>query len=107
MHLEYVRTLFGPGTCNDTRSKMQKEHGIPAAPVTTGLSPEELEAERVAEQEKIDNAVPLTEEEQAEKEALSSTGFENWSRRDYQQFVRALENHGWYALFVVKIFNES
>lgn len=59
------------------------------------VSPEELEAEREAEQKKIDEAVPLTEEEQTEKEQLISEGFENWSRRDFQQFIKALESHGW------------
>jgi hypothetical protein len=40
-------------------------------------------------------AEPLTEAEQEEKEALIAKGFEDWSRRDFQQFVRALENYGW------------
>lgn len=40
-------------------------------------------------------AEPLTEEEQAEKEELLAQGFEDWSRRDFQQFVRALESYGW------------
>ncbi|KAI5120574.1 hypothetical protein M0805_002524 [Coniferiporia weirii] len=76
----------------------RKEHDIPATvreAQGTTVTPEELEAEREAEQKKIDEAIPLTEEEQAEKEELISQGFENWSRRDFQQFVRALETHGW------------
>jgi SWI/SNF-related matrix-associated actin-dependent regulator of chromatin subfamily A member 5 len=40
-------------------------------------------------------AEPLTDAEQAEKEALIRKGFEDWSRRDFQQFVRALEAYGW------------
>ena len=40
-------------------------------------------------------AEPLTEEEQAEKEELLKQGFEDWSRRDFQQFVRSLETYGW------------
>lgn len=40
-------------------------------------------------------AEPLTEQEIEEKEELISQGFEDWSRRDFQQFVRALENYGW------------
>lgn len=47
----------------------------------------EREAQREAEQSIIDNAVPLTEEEQAEKEELSEQGFETWNRRDFQQFI--------------------
>ncbi|KAI0321200.1 P-loop containing nucleoside triphosphate hydrolase protein [Amylostereum chailletii] len=58
-------------------------------------TPEKLEAERQAAQEFIDNAEPLTEEEMAEKDWLAAQGFEAWSRRDFQQFVRALEAYGW------------
>lgn len=76
----------------------QKENGLLPPPSRPDLTPEELEAEREVEQKKIDEAVPLTEEETAEKEMLITQGFENWSRRDFQQFVRALETHGWYVL---------
>jgi SWI/SNF-related matrix-associated actin-dependent regulator of chromatin subfamily A member 5 len=55
---------------------------------------EALEAERVKEQEKIDNAVPLTEEEQQEKQSLVGQGFENWTRKDFLAFVKACERHG-------------
>ncbi|KAH7886369.1 SNF2 family N-terminal domain-containing protein [Phlebopus sp. FC_14] len=58
-------------------------------------TPEKLEAERAAAQEFIDTAEPLTEEEQALKERYSESGFYDWSRRDFQQFVRALESYGW------------
>ncbi|KAF8835498.1 hypothetical protein BDN67DRAFT_1072395 [Paxillus ammoniavirescens] len=58
-------------------------------------TPEKLEAERAAAQEFIDTAEPLTEEEQALKEKYSESGFHDWSRRDFQQFVRALESYGW------------
>ncbi|KAK7030739.1 SNF2 family N-terminal domain-containing protein [Favolaschia claudopus] len=73
-------------------------NGIPAtvrestAPEDT---PERLEEERVAAQEFIDNAEPLTEEELQRKDELIEQGFPDWSRRDYQQFVKALESHGW------------
>ncbi|KAH8104394.1 ISWI, HAND domain-containing protein [Phellopilus nigrolimitatus] len=67
----------------------------------TNVTPEELEAERDAEQKRIDEAEPLTEEEVAEKDEPISQGFENWSRRDFQQFVRALETHGWMEDFEV------
>lgn len=40
-------------------------------------------------------AEPLTEEEIAQKEAYTEDGFADWSRRDFQQFVRALEAYGW------------
>ena len=64
-------------------------------------STEDLEKERQAAQEVIDNAEPLAEEEQAEKEALIKQGFESWSKRDFQQFIRALESYGWYRIPIV------
>jgi len=56
---------------------------------------EQLEPERKAEQKKIEEAEPLDDEEQLEKEILVAEGFESWSRRDFQQFVRALETYKW------------
>ncbi|KAL4068818.1 SNF2 family N-terminal domain-containing protein [Scleroderma yunnanense] len=58
-------------------------------------TPEKLEAERAAAQEFIDTAEPLTDAEQALKERYIEDGFHDWSRRDFQQFVRALESYGW------------
>ncbi|KAI9825009.1 MAG: hypothetical protein M1819_006520 [Sarea resinae] len=55
---------------------------------------EEREAERDLEQQEIDNATPLTEEEQEEKAKLSEDGFVHWNRRDFQQFVNASAKHG-------------
>ena len=71
------------------------------------------------EQERIDSAQPLTEEEMAEKEkllqevcpqrifhlnhchtsplspsSLCLQGFSDWSRRDFNQFVRACAEYG-------------
>ena len=31
------------------------------------------------------------------KEKLTEEGFLDWSRRDFQQFIRGLEAHGWYV----------
>ncbi|KAN0132684.1 SNF2 family N-terminal domain containing protein [Lactarius tabidus] len=58
-------------------------------------TPEKLEAERQAAQDFIDTAEPLSDEELQKKEELIAKGFEDWSRRDFQQFVRALESYGW------------
>ncbi|KAI0076817.1 SNF2 family DNA-dependent ATPase [Panus rudis PR-1116 ss-1] len=76
----------------------KKANEIPATlpePQGPEDTPEKLEEERKAAQEFIDNAEPLTEEELAEKERLIAQGFEDWSRRDFQQFIRALETYGW------------
>ena len=55
---------------------------------------EEREAERAQAQEEIDNAVPLTEDEQAEKVELSEQGFGDWNRRDFQQFLNGSGRYG-------------
>ncbi|KAI0066748.1 hypothetical protein BV25DRAFT_1972636 [Artomyces pyxidatus] len=86
---------------------------IPAAlrePQGEDDTPEKLEAERLEAQAFIDSAEPLTEEELAEKEELIKHGFEDWSRRDFQQFVRALENYGWtddYDLLATEIQDKT
>ncbi|XP_003747940.1 chromatin-remodeling complex ATPase chain Iswi [Galendromus occidentalis] len=49
---------------------------------------------QLEEQAKIDEAEPLTEEEVAEKERLLTEGFTNWSRRDFNQFIKANEKFG-------------
>jgi len=46
------------------------------------------------EQKKIDESEPLTEEEIAEKEELLIQGFTNWTRRDFNQFIKANEKYG-------------
>ncbi|KAJ7355421.1 SNF2 family N-terminal domain-containing protein [Mycena albidolilacea] len=64
-------------------------------------TPERLEEERAAAQEFIDNAEPLTEDELRRKDELVEQGFPDWTRRDFQQLVRALESHGWGQNFEV------
>jgi SWI/SNF-related matrix-associated actin-dependent regulator of chromatin subfamily A member 5 len=54
----------------------------------------EREAERALDQQEIDNATALTEEERQEKEELSSQGFGDWNRRDFQQFVNGSAKYG-------------
>ena len=49
---------------------------------------------RKEEQKKTDQAEPLSEEEQAEKEELLKQGFTNWSKRDFNQFIKANERFG-------------
>lgn len=46
------------------------------------------------EQRKIDESEPLTEDEQQEKETLLTQGFTNWSKRDFNQFIKANEKYG-------------
>ncbi|KAK3935900.1 ISWI chromatin-remodeling complex ATPase ISW2 [Diplogelasinospora grovesii] len=54
----------------------------------------EREAERALDQQEIDNATPLTEEEKEEKERLAQQGFGDWNRRDFQQFVNGSGRYG-------------
>ncbi|KAJ2912122.1 hypothetical protein MD484_g8283, partial [Candolleomyces efflorescens] len=72
-------------------------NGIPAMPrePQPDDTPDKLEEERLVAQKFIDEAEPLTEEELAEKEEYIAQGFPDWSRRDFQQFVKALESYGW------------
>ncbi|XP_066105619.1 probable global transcription activator SNF2L1 isoform X2 [Saccopteryx bilineata] len=46
------------------------------------------------EQKKIDGAEPLTAEEMEEKEKLLTQGFTNWTKRDFNQFIKANEKYG-------------
>jgi len=55
-------------------------------------------------QEFIDTAEPLTEEEMALKEEYAQQGFGDWSRRDFQQFIRGLETHGWYVITIFHLY---
>ena len=66
------------------------------APLPEGPEEElsEREAERDLEQQEIDNAQPLTEEEKKTKALLSQDGFSHWNRRDFQQFVNGSAKFG-------------
>ncbi|UZJ52017.1 hypothetical protein CBS101457_001337 [Exobasidium rhododendri] len=59
-----------------------------------GIDEEVAEEERKKEQEFIDTAEALTEEETARKEILALEGFQDWNRRDFQAFVRGCERYG-------------
>lgn len=54
----------------------------------------EREAERALDQQEIDDATPLNDDEKEEKEALSSLGFGEWNKRDFQQFVNGSGKYG-------------
>lgn len=73
----------------------RKEIGY-KVPITDGEDDtlSEREAERALDQQEIDNATALTEEEREEKEELSTQGFGHWSRRDFQQFINGSGKFG-------------
>ncbi|CAG9090664.1 hypothetical protein JYU34_009443 [Plutella xylostella] len=57
------------------------------------LGPDAAKIQR-EEQRKIDEAESLTEEELAEKDNLLTQGFTNWTKRDFNQFIKANEKYG-------------
>lgn len=62
-------------------------------PKNPELGPEASKQQK-EEQRKIDESEQLTEEEQQEKEQLLTQGFTNWSKRDFNQFIKANEKYG-------------
>lgn len=73
----------------------QKSIGYKVPPKTgDDIDKAEADRERKAEQEAIDNAEPLTEEENARKEELQEEGFQDWNKRDFQAFIRGCERYG-------------
>ncbi|GAB7350055.1 hypothetical protein MBLNU459_g0725t1 [Dothideomycetes sp. NU459] len=73
----------------------RKENNI-KAPLAEGEEDdkEQREQDQSLEQQMIDNAEPLTEDEQAEKEQLATEGFGDWNKRDFQQFINGSAKYG-------------
>lgn len=68
----------------------QKEQGYKVP-----VGDEEGDAEEAAEEQAlIDNAKPLTEKENKEKEKLASLGFGTWQRKDFFLFLKLAERYG-------------
>ena len=63
-------------------------------PLNTDLGPSDAKKVQKEEQRRIDEAEELTEEELEEKEELLQQGFTNWSKRDFNQFIRLHEKYG-------------
>ncbi|KAK3173325.1 hypothetical protein OEA41_006654 [Lepraria neglecta] len=73
----------------------RKEIGYKAPlPDDDDMDEAQKESERDLEQREIDNAEPLTEKEQQQKEEMSQQGFADWNRRDFQQFVNGSARYG-------------
>lgn len=63
--------------------------------VTPEVDGPELTEEQIKVlQDEIENAVPLTEEEQEQKELLIAQGFPDWNKKDLQAFFRAQDKYG-------------
>merc|ERR1711981_1561215 len=63
-------------------------------PLNTDLGPSDAKKIQKEEQRRVDEAEELTEEELEEKEELLLQGFTNWSKRDFNQFIRLHEKYG-------------
>ena len=73
----------------------RKETGTqPPVPTGEDSAPTEREADGDLMPTEMDEATPLTEEEQAQKVALWEQGFAQWNRRDFQQFINGSAKHG-------------
>ncbi|KAI8145196.1 SNF2 family N-terminal domain-containing protein [Fennellomyces sp. T-0311] len=76
---------------------LRKTLGYKVPPVSEEGDAEEIkeqEKERAEEQRKIDEAEPLTEEEEEERKTLYKKGFSNWSKKDFMSFVNACARYG-------------
>ncbi|CAD6185953.1 unnamed protein product [Caenorhabditis auriculariae] len=56
--------------------------------------PKEAEKRQKEEQKLIDEALPLTDEEHLEKADLLTQGVTDWTKREFQTFVRGNEKYG-------------
>ncbi|KJY00578.1 unnamed protein product [Zymoseptoria tritici ST99CH_3D1] len=90
---------FFPARLGDLQEKetawFRKENKVPA-PLADGDedTEEQRKRDQELEQTHIDEAEPLTEEEIAEKEQLSTSGFGDWNKRDFQQFINGSAKYG-------------
>jgi len=66
------------------------------APLPDGAEEDlkDREAEQELDQKEIDDAEPLTDAEQEEKNTLTQQGFGEWNRRDFQQFINGSAKSG-------------
>jgi len=58
------------------------------------LPDDEAKRAQKQEQNRIDNATPLNEQEITEKDELLTQGFTIWNKRDFNQFIKACEKYG-------------
>lgn len=65
-----------------------------SADITDLAEGETKESKRKKENLFIEQAVPLTEEEQEEKRQLIEEGFSNWSKRDFTNFIHQSARYG-------------
>lgn len=73
--------------------RKQQEYKVPLAAGTKD-DIGQREVQQREEQEQIDGAEPLTEEEEKEKSEMSTQGFGNWQRREFLQFISLCGKHG-------------
>lgn len=75
------------------RNWFKKQSGY-KVPLKAGGNKEQNEVDQKLEQQEIDNARELTEEEKKLKEELLAEGYSNWNRRDFNHFILVVTKHG-------------
>ncbi|GAB5585572.1 chromatin remodeling complex Adenosinetriphosphatase [Umbelopsis nana] len=77
---------------------LRKTLGYKVPPVAGGDRDEkelaELEKAREEEQTKIDEAEPLTEDDEEERRELHTKGYSTWSKKDFSNFINACAKFG-------------
>ena len=90
--------FFSPrlGDLQEKETAWYRKENTIKAPMADGdeESLEQRQEDQALEQKMIDEAEPLTEEEQQEKEQLSNEGFPDWNKRDFQQFINGSAKYG-------------
>jgi len=90
--------FFPPGLLELQEKETNYYHKEIGYKVPLAEGPEEdlsdREADQRLEQDAIDNAEPLTEEEKERKARMQENGFGHWNRRDFQQFINGSAKFG-------------
>ncbi|CUM66719.1 uncharacterized protein PRCAT00004399001 [Priceomyces carsonii] len=99
-HQFYAPKLFELYELEKNFYKKQTRYQVPlraGAPKTL----RERQLEQKLEQDEIDNARPLTEDEKQLKEELLSQGFSNWNRKDFNHFILLNTKYGRNAISAI------
>lgn len=92
-HQFYPAKLFELYELEKNYFKKQTNYQVPlkqGSPKTL----QERQLEQKLEQEEIENARPLTDEEKELKETMLTQGFSNWNRRDFMHFILSTSRYG-------------
>lgn len=91
-HQFYPPKLFELYELEKNYYKKQIGYKVPLKSGTKDTKERELEQK--LEQEEVDNARQLSDEEKKLKEELLTQGYSNWNRRDFNHFISVVSKHG-------------